>query len=350
MLVAARPTGCGDRARSARSRSTKAGPTIATSASSSAAGPGSTSRALVEDHGGGKSLLRVSTHLRPTIFGVVSALGARRWRCSSRPATGVALRWPLAGAIAGGLTLALDRVRRRGARRRRPRSCGAASTRVTVGARHGARCRRDRRGCRSSRRRCSACYGLRSAMIFVVMILSLGASTFMLREAATGAGDRRPEGLRRRLRAGDRGLARHARRHRGRAERRHLHRRLEQPRHPPHRRAQRRTSSRSPATTSSGSGFSGDNGPAIAAQLDTPDGVAIAPDGDLIVADSHNDRIRRVDRPTGVITTIAGSGENGYDGDDKPAHRGGAQHAERRGGRAERRHLHRRHAELPRPR
>jgi len=31
-------------------------------------------------------------------------------------------------------------------------------------------------------------------------------------------------------------------------------------------------------------------------------------DGDLIVADSHNDRIRRVDRPTRIITTIAGSG------------------------------------------
>ena len=59
----------------------------------------------------------------------------------------------------------------------------------------------------------------------------------------------------------------------------------------------------------SGNGFSGDNGLAIAAQLDTPDGVAIAPDGDLIVADSHNERIRRVDEPTGVITTIAGSGE-----------------------------------------
>ena len=68
-----------------------------------------------------------------------------------------------------------------------------------------------------------------------------------------------------------------------------------------------------------GTGFSGDNGPAIVAQLDTPDGVAIAPDGDLIVADSHNDRIRRVDRPTRIITTIAGYGENGYDGDEKPA-------------------------------
>src|SRR5258706_11083164 len=68
-----------------------------------------------------------------------------------------------------------------------------------------------------------------------------------------------------------------------------------------------------------GTGFPGDNGPAIIAQLDTPDGVCIAPDGDLVVADSHNDRIRRIDRPTRIITTIAGSGENGYDGDDQPA-------------------------------
>jgi sugar lactone lactonase YvrE len=66
-------------------------------------------------------------------------------------------------------------------------------------------------------------------------------------------------------------------------------------------------------------GFAGDNGPALKALLDTPDGVCIAPDGDLVVADSHNDRIRRIDRPTHVITTIAGSGDNGYDGDDKPA-------------------------------
>ena len=104
----------------------------------------------------------------------------------------------------------------------------------------------------------------------------------------------------------------------GRAERRHLLRRLEQRRHPPHRRAQHIIEPVA-GNHDLGTGFSGDNGPAIEAQLDTPDGVAIAPDGDLIVADSHNDRIRRVDRPTGIITTIAGSGENGYDGDDKPA-------------------------------
>src|SRR5262249_7755561 len=66
-------------------------------------------------------------------------------------------------------------------------------------------------------------------------------------------------------------------------------------------------------------GFSGDNEVATEAQLDTPDGVAIAPDGDLIIADSHNDRIRRVDRPTRVIPTIPGPGASGSDGDDKAA-------------------------------
>ena len=47
--------------------------------------------------------------------------------------------------------------------------------------------------------------------------------------------------------------------------------------------------------------------------------MCVAPDGDLVVADSHNDRIRRIDWPTRIITTIAGSGENGFDGDDQPA-------------------------------
>ena len=68
-----------------------------------------------------------------------------------------------------------------------------------------------------------------------------------------------------------------------------------------------------------GAGFSGDFGPATAAQLNTPDGVAIAPDGDLIVADSHNHRVRRIDRETGAIITIAGSDYDGYSGDDGPA-------------------------------
>ena len=155
----------------------------------------------------------------------------------------------------------------------------------------------------------------------------------MLREAATGAGDRRAQGLRRRQRPGDRGLARHAGRHRRRAERRRLLRRLEQPRHPPHRPAQQHHRPSS-ATTRSAPASPATIGPATEAQLDTPDGVAIAPDGDLIVADSHNDRIRRVDGRPATITTIAGSGENGYDGDDKPATEARAEHARARSRRA----------------
>ena len=151
------------------------------------------------------------------------------------------------------------------------------------------------------------------------MIVSLGASTFMLREAATGpviggrkgyAGDYGPPMEAWLDTPGGLAVA---------AERRHLHRRLEQRRDPPHRTRNNTMIEPVAGNHELGTGFSGDNGPAIVAQLDTPDGVAIAPDGDLIVADSHNDRIRRVDRPTRIITTIAGSGENGYDGDDKPA-------------------------------
>src|SRR5262249_13580344 len=160
-------------------------------------------------------------------------------------------------------------------------------------------------------------YGLRSAIFFVLMIVTLGASTFMLREAAVGPVIGGKKGY-----AGDYGPA--------------IEAWLDTPgglvvgpngevfiadsNNDVIRRVNRSGDIEPVAGNHDlGTGFSGDNGPAIIAQLDTPDGVAIAPDGDLIVADSHNDRIRRVDRPTRVITTIAGSGENGYDGDEKPA-------------------------------
>ena len=61
-------------------------------------------RALVEEHTSGKSLLRVSTHLRPTSFGVVSALGLALMLLLGAIA-GVALRWPVSGAISAALTL-----------------------------------------------------------------------------------------------------------------------------------------------------------------------------------------------------------------------------------------------------
>jgi DNA-binding beta-propeller fold protein YncE len=47
--------------------------------------------------------------------------------------------------------------------------------------------------------------------------------------------------------------------------------------------------------------------------------VAIAPNGDLYIADMHHNRIRKVDAKTHIITTVAGSGVWGYSGDDGPA-------------------------------
>ena len=54
-------------------------------------------------------------------------------------------------------------------------------------------------------------------------------------------------------------------------------------------------------------GFSGDGGPATAAQLYGPSAVAIASDGAIYIADSGNNRIRKV-APDGTISTIAGTG------------------------------------------
>ncbi len=65
-------------------------------------------------------------------------------------------------------------------------------------------------------------------------------------------------------------------------------------------------------------GYGGDGGPAAEAQINYPAGVAVDGSGNLYIADSGNHRIRRVD-PSGTITTIAGTGEAGYNGDGGPA-------------------------------
>jgi trimeric autotransporter adhesin len=61
-------------------------------------------------------------------------------------------------------------------------------------------------------------------------------------------------------------------------------------------------------------GYSGDGGKATSARLGPPSGVAVDSAGNIYIADTHNARIRKVTR-TGVITTIAGNGNHGYSGD-----------------------------------
>ena len=66
-------------------------------------------------------------------------------------------------------------------------------------------------------------------------------------------------------------------------------------------------------------GFAGDGGPAAAAQLGRVADVAVAPDGRLFIADSDNDCVRVV-TPDGIIATFAGvCGQPGFAGDDGPA-------------------------------
>lgn len=65
-------------------------------------------------------------------------------------------------------------------------------------------------------------------------------------------------------------------------------------------------------------GFLGDGGPATSARLDGPRGVAWMPDGGYLIADFENSRVRRV-WPNGQITTVAGTGVDGYNGDGRPA-------------------------------
>lgn len=64
--------------------------------------------------------------------------------------------------------------------------------------------------------------------------------------------------------------------------------------------------------------FSGDGGPAVEAQLSFPTGIAVSSDGSIYVADTDNHRIRRI-APDGTITTTAGTGNQGFSGDGGPA-------------------------------
>ncbi len=74
-------------------------------------------------------------------------------------------------------------------------------------------------------------------------------------------------------------------------------------------------------TTVAGNGFAGydgDNGPALEASLNFPAGLCVGPHGNLFVADRNNHRIRKI-TPDGIITTIAGTGKPDFGGDEGPA-------------------------------
>ena len=65
-------------------------------------------------------------------------------------------------------------------------------------------------------------------------------------------------------------------------------------------------------------GYTGDNGPATGAELNYPIGIAVDAAGNLYIADSHNNLVRKVSN--GVITTVAGNGRQGFEvGDGGPA-------------------------------
>lgn len=70
-------------------------------------------------------------------------------------------------------------------------------------------------------------------------------------------------------------------------------------------------------------GFSGDGGPAVDAALNEPYGVVVDRAGNLYIADRLNRRVRRVDAGSGAMSTLAGTGEAAYGGDGGPAARAG---------------------------
>jgi trimeric autotransporter adhesin len=67
------------------------------------------------------------------------------------------------------------------------------------------------------------------------------------------------------------------------------------------------------------SGYSGDGGPSTAAQIAAPEGIAVNAAGDLFIADHVNNRIRKIDHTTYIISTVVGTGTSGYSGDGGPA-------------------------------
>jgi sugar lactone lactonase YvrE len=79
------------------------------------------------------------------------------------------------------------------------------------------------------------------------------------------------------------------------------------------------TSGLAPIAGTGIAGYSGDGGPATAANLNQPRGLAIDASSNVYIGDSGNNRVRRVDHATGNITTVAGNGTAGLAGDGRAA-------------------------------
>jgi len=66
-------------------------------------------------------------------------------------------------------------------------------------------------------------------------------------------------------------------------------------------------------------GSSGDGGPAAQAQFNGMHNLAVSTEGAIYLADTWNNRVRKLDLRTGVVSAVAGTGEKGYAGDNGPA-------------------------------
>jgi sugar lactone lactonase YvrE len=66
-------------------------------------------------------------------------------------------------------------------------------------------------------------------------------------------------------------------------------------------------------------GTGGDNGPSIRAEFNGPHHLAVTKSGDIYIADTWNNRVRKINGQTGLITNVAGTGRKGFSGDGGPA-------------------------------
>src|SRR6185503_17939765 len=66
-------------------------------------------------------------------------------------------------------------------------------------------------------------------------------------------------------------------------------------------------------------GLSGDGGAGAKAQFNGPHHLLVGPDGDLYIADTFNNCVRKIELKTGVVTRVAGTGKKAYSGDGGPA-------------------------------